>query len=93
MTKTWELLDKAYYLIDQKRYADAQFILDQILHLDPQNLDAWDAYVYISTTRRDLEGLRNYVVSIWETHVRDQDYLFATQRFVLQRVDKKMSSL
>jgi tetratricopeptide (TPR) repeat protein len=93
MAKVWELLDQAYYLIGKKRYAEARSILDEILRMNPQNVDAWNAYMGICTTRRDLEGLKNYIATIWDTQVRDQDYLHATQRFVLHRVDEKMNSL
>ncbi|MCX6060359.1 MAG: hypothetical protein NTW69_19710 [Chloroflexi bacterium] len=93
MAKIWELLDQTYYFIGKKHYAEAQSILDKILYADPQNVDAWDAYIRICTTQRDLEGLKNYIATIWETRVQDQDYLQATQRFILQRVDEKMSSL
>lgn len=93
MAKIWELLDQTYYFIGKKHYAEAQSILDKILYADPQNVEAWDAYIRICTTRRDLEGLKNYIATIWETRVQDQDYLQATQRFILQRVDEKMSIL
>ncbi len=93
MAKIWELLDQTYYFIGKKRYAEAQSILDQILYSDPQNVDAWDAYIRICTTRRDLESLKGYIANVWETRVRDQDYLQATQRFILQRVDEKISSM
>ena len=93
MTKLWELLDQAYYLIGSNRYADAQKILEQILNEDPQNLDAWNAYIRICTTRNDLEHLRNHVVKTWETRVREQDFLQAQQRFVLQRLDEKLNTL
>jgi hypothetical protein len=92
MAKIWELLDQTYYFIGKKHYAEAQLILDKILHADPQNVDAWDAYIRICTTQRDLESLKNRIMNIWETRVHD-DYLQATQRFILQRVDDKISSL
>jgi len=93
MAKLWELLDQAYYLIGSNRFSDAQKILEQILNEDPQNLDAWNAYIRICTTRNDLEHLRKHVVQIWETRVRDHDYLQAQQRFVLQRLDEKLDTL
>ena len=93
MAKIWELLDQTYSYIGKKRYAEAQSVLDKILYADPQNVEAWDAYIHICTTRRDLEGLKNYIARVWETRVRDEDYLQATQRFILQRVDEKMSRL
>lgn len=93
MAKIWELLDQAYYYINKNRQLEAQSILEQVLSADPQNMDAWDAYISITNTQNDLEDLRNHIVQIWDSKVRDRDYLRATQRFVLQRLDEKMRSL
>ena len=93
MAKLWELLDQAYYFIGKNRSKEAQDILDQVLSVDPQNMDAWDAYIRICNTPRDLEGLRSHIVSVWNSEVRDRDYLLATQRFVLQRLEEKKNSL
>ncbi|MCZ2123195.1 MAG: tetratricopeptide repeat protein [Anaerolineales bacterium] len=93
MAKLWELLDEVYNLINKNRYQEAQVILDQILKLDPQNVEAWDAYIRSCATRGDLEGLRSYISTVWETRVRDRDYLQAKQRFVLQRLDEKLNAL
>jgi thioredoxin-like negative regulator of GroEL len=93
MAKLWELLDQAYYLINSNRAKEAQRILDQVLSADPQNMDAWNAYIRICDTQRDLERLRRHIIHIWDSGVREQDYLLATQRFVLQRLQEKMNSL
>lgn len=90
MAKIWELLDQTYYLISVRQFPEAQLILDEILRMDPQNMDAWEAYMRMCTTRGDYEGLKNYIKKIWATRVRDDDYLQAKQRFILQRVDERM---
>jgi hypothetical protein len=93
MTKLWEMLDQAYYFIGKNRSTEARSILEQVLSADPQNMEAWDAYIHICNTQNDLEGLRNHIVDVWNSGVRDRDYLLATQRFVLQRLDEKINSL
>lgn len=93
MAKIWELLDQAYYYINKDHHTEAQHILDQVLSADPQNLDAWDAYIHTCHTQDDLEELRNHIVNLWDSEVREQDYLLATQRFVLHRLEEKMNSL
>ena len=93
MAKLWELLDQAYYFIEKNHFTEAQSILDQILNEDPQNVEAWDAYISICSTQNDLEGLKNHITDVWDTRVRDRDYLFATQRFVLQRLEEKLRDL
>lgn len=93
MPKLWEMLDQAYYYISKNCHTEAQYILDQVLSADPQNVEAWDAYIHICNTQDDLEDLRNYIFNVWDRKVRDRDYLLATQRFVLQRLEEKMNSL
>ena len=93
MAKIWELLDKAYYHINKAHHTEAQGILDQVISADPKNMDAWDAYIHICNTQNDLENLRNRIFTVWDSKVRDQDYLLATQRFVLHRLEEKINSL
>jgi hypothetical protein len=93
MAKLWEMLDQAYHYINNNSYAEAQYILDRVLSIDPQNMEAWDAYIFITNTQDDLEDLRNHIVHVWASKVRDRDYLHATERFVLQRLEEKMNSL
>lgn len=93
MAKVWELLDRVNLLIGSRRDSEAQLILDEVLRLDPQNMDAWEAYMRLCRTQGDFEGLKNYIRLIWETRVRDEDYLLAMQRFLLQRVDERMQGV
>jgi len=93
MAKIWELLDRANIYIGLKCYSEAQIILDEVLRMDPQNMEAWDAYMRMCSTQGDFEGLKNYIRIIWETRVRDEDYLMAMQRFLLQRVDERMQGI
>ena len=92
MPKLWEMLDEAHEYINENSYVEAQDILERILYVDPQNVDAWNAYIHICNTEYDLRRLRGYIVNVWNTRVQN-DYLFATKRFVLQRLDEKINSL
>ena len=93
MAKPWELLDRTYSFINENRYDDARELLEKIINQDPQNVDAWSTYIHICTTRGSLENLRSQIKLIWETRVKDHDYLSAKQRFVLQRLEEKLNDL
>lgn len=93
MAYAWELLDKAFYLIGQGRHSAARPLLDEVLRSDPQNVDAWNAYMRTCQSRGELESLKDYICRVWDAHVGDQDYMRATQRYVLQRVDERIHSL
>lgn len=92
MARVWELLDKAYSLIEKDRCNDAQNVLEEILRTDPQNVEAWDAYIRSCSTRNQLEELRDHITDTWESRVQD-DFLFATRRFVLQRLNERMKGI
>jgi len=93
MAKPWELLDRTYSCISMHRYDDARELLEKIIDQDPQNVDAWNTYINICTTRGALENLRSQIKFIWETRVKDHDYLSAKQRFVLQHLEEKLNDL
>ena len=93
MAKIWELLDRVQQLIGASQYSEAQTILDEILRMDPQNMDAWDAYMRMCNTPGEYESLKTYIRKIWATRVHDDDYLFAMQRFLLQRVDERIEGI
>jgi hypothetical protein len=93
MARVWELMDQIYRLIGQRRNRDAQSLLDEVLRIDPQNMDAWDAYMRICQTRHELEWLKKHIRKVWESRVREEDYMQAKQRFILQRVDERMQGL
>jgi len=93
MAKLWELLDQTYSFIHEKRYEEARDVLERIINADPQNVDAWNTYISICTTEGALERLRLQIKNVWETRVKDSDYLSANKRFVLQRLDDKINEL
>ena len=93
MARIWELLDKAYLLINAGHIYQARFILDQIISRDPQNIEAWEVYINTYDSAHDLENLKGVVESIWESGVRDMDYLNANRRYILRRIDEHIASL
>lgn len=93
MARVWELLDKAYLLIDAGYPHQARTILNQILARDPQNIEAWEVYITTCTTTSDLENLKDAVDSIWKSKVRGKDYLNANRRYVLRRIEDRIASM
>lgn len=93
MAKVWELLDKAYFLINAGHVYQARFIIDQIIARDPQNIEAWDVYIGTFDTPSDLEQLKDSVESIWNARVLEKDYLNANRRYILRRINDRIASL
>lgn len=93
MAKIWELLDKAYILINAGYVYQARFIIDQIIARDPQNIEAWEVYIGTFDAPSDLEELKDSVESIWSTRVQEKDYLNANRRYILRRINERIASL
>ena len=93
MARVWELLDKAYLLLNAGYPHQARAIINQILVRDPQNIEAWDVYITTYNTVPDLESLREAVESIWKSKVKGRDYLNANRRYILRRINERISSL
>jgi len=93
MARAWELLDKAYLLINAGYPNQARAILNQILARDPQNIEAWEVYINTCETSLDLEKLKDAVELIWRSKVRGKDYLNANHRYIMRRINERITSL
>lgn len=93
MARVWELLDKAYLLINAGYPYQARTIVNQILTRDPQNIEAWEVYITTYTTTSDLENLKDLVELLWKSKVRGKDYLNANRSYILRRINERIASL
>ena len=93
MAKVWELLDKAYLLVNAGYLRQAQLIVDRIISRDPQNIEAWDILIRTYSTVSDLEELKRGVDVIWTSRVRGKDYLNANRRYILRRINERIANL
>jgi Tfp pilus assembly protein PilF len=93
MARAWELLDKAYLLINAGYLNQARTIINQVIAHDPQNIEAWEVYIRTYTNASELENLKGAVESIWNSRVRGGDYLNANRRYILRRIEERIASL
>lgn len=93
MARSWELLDKAYLLINAGYVYQARSIIDQIIAREPQNIEAWDVYISTFESASDLEELKELVESIWKSRVQEGDYLNANRRYILRRINDRIANL
>jgi hypothetical protein len=93
MARVWELLDKAYLLVNAGYFRQARLIVDRIIARDPQNIEAWDVLIRTYSTAPDLEELKRGVDMIWKSRVRGKDYLNANRRYILRRINERIASL
>ncbi len=65
------LLERAYQLINANQMQNAELVLDAVVRVDPQNIEAWIAYMEIHRDRNDLEWLKDRILRTRE--ISDQD--------------------
>jgi len=65
------LLERAYQLINANQMQNAELVLDAVVRVDPQNIEAWIAYLEIHQDRSDLEWLKDRILRTRE--ICDQD--------------------
>jgi hypothetical protein len=93
MAKSWELLDKAYMLVNAGHVPQAQYLIHKVITHNPQNIEAWELYISTVETQSDLEQLKDAVESLWASGAQAEDYLDANRRYILRRINERMHAL
>lgn len=60
------LLERAYQLINANQLDNAKLVLDAVVRVDPQNVDAWKAYLMIHQDQNDLDWLKERILKTSE---------------------------
>lgn len=56
------LLERAYQLINANQFQNAELVLDAVVRVDPQNVDAWKTYLMIHQSQNDLDWLKERIL-------------------------------
>jgi len=60
------LLERAYQLINAHQFQNAELVLDAVVRVDPQNMDAWETYLMIHQNQNDLDWLKERILKTKE---------------------------
>jgi hypothetical protein len=93
MTRVYELIDRANILIGRKQLESAMKIINEILCLDPDNLEAWEMYLQVQTTPEGLERAKERVFMTKELCIPDEFGLCAGRYYLIRRIDSKLKNL
>ncbi|MCC7119742.1 MAG: hypothetical protein IT310_14550 [Anaerolineales bacterium] len=66
------LLERAYQLINANQMQSAELVLDAVVRVDPQNIEAWIAYMEIHRNCSDLEWLKGRLLRTREISEQDK---------------------
>jgi hypothetical protein len=69
------LLERAYQLIDANQFDNAKLVLDAVVRVDPQNVEAWRIYLRIHQNRSDLDWLKERILKTQELSESDKSWL------------------
>jgi hypothetical protein len=56
------LLERAYQLIQANQFQNAELVLDAVVRVDPQNMEAWKIYLMICQNQNDLNWLKDRIL-------------------------------
>ena len=79
------LLERAYQLINANQLQNAELVLDAVVRVDPQNVEAWKTYLLIHQSQNDLDWLKERIIKAKElSEVNKTElinyYLYLTQQ-------------
>jgi len=60
------LLERAYQLINANQLQNAELVLDAVVRVDPQNVEAWKTYLLIHQSQNDLDWLKERIIKTKE---------------------------
>ncbi|MDK1080769.1 MAG: hypothetical protein QGD88_04750 [Anaerolineae bacterium] len=60
---TSHLLERAYELAEKKKFKNTKFILDSIIYIDANNVEAWHLYLQLCVDQDEREWLANKISS------------------------------
>lgn len=79
------LLERAYQLISANQIQNAELVLDAVVRVDPQNVEAWKTYLLIHQSQNDLDWLKERIIKTRELSEVDKTklvnyYLYLTKQ-------------
>jgi hypothetical protein len=75
MPATKQLLERAYQLINANQIQDAEFVLDAVVRVDPQNAEAWRTYLMIRQSQNGLDWVKERILKTKELSASDKTKL------------------
>lgn len=73
MTATINFLQDAYQQIDAGNWPYAAALLESLVSIEPQNIEAWEAYMQICQTCEELDELCEQVLRVPELNLADRE--------------------
>jgi|GEM_PF-1060555 len=91
-------LERAYQFIKANQLYNAELVLDAVVRVEPQNVEAWKTYLWITHNQSGLDWLKERVLKARElSEVNKTEiinyYFYLTQQLNTQDDFSKMSSL
>lgn len=82
------LLERAYQLISAKQLQSAELVLDAVVRVEPQNVDAWKAYLWILHCQGGVDWLKERILKTRELSQIDKAILIEYYLFLGQPMNK-----
>ena len=87
MTVPTHLLERAHQLINANQFQNAELVLDAVVRVEPQNVDAWMAYLRINQSQTGLDWLKERVLKTKELNEADKAELVDYYHYLSQQLN------
>ena len=81
------LLERAYQLIHANQLQNAELVLDAVVRVDPQNVEAWMIYLRICQSQNDLDWLKDRVLKTKELSEDNKTELINYYTYLTQHLN------
>ena len=82
------LLERAYQLIDANQFQNAELVLDAVVRVDPQNVEAWKTYLMIHQSQNDLNWLKDRILKTRELGKQDKFRLIEYYQYLTSQLSE-----
>ena len=83
------LLERAHQLINANQIQNAELVLDAVVRVDPQNVEAWMTYMRIHQNQNDLDWLKDRLLKTKELTETDKAQLVNYHNHLTQKINGK----
>jgi hypothetical protein len=81
------LLERAYQLINANQLQNAELVLDAVVRVDPQNVEAWKTYLMIHQSQNDLDWLKERILKTKELGEADKTRLINYHYYLTKQLN------
>lgn len=91
MSVSTHSLERAYQFIKANQLQNAELVLDAVVRVEPQNIEAWKTYMWITRNQPGLDWLKERVLKARELSETNKSEIVNYYLYLTQQLNKRES--